>query len=130
MVYENVRRMQVSDSNYENEVFRAKHHYKELHQHDPPYRRNRDFKPVGYGSFKGMPNYKHSEPWALMKNAKDLLHEEHHHPIKWIKKFLAGAYAGVVFGYAWFLFKPQNGFAYKKLLAASGDRPWSGRSLR
>ena len=106
MVYENVVKYHPSDPDYNNEVWRAKHHYKELHQHDPPYRRSRDFKPVGFGSFKGMPNFKHAEPWAVMKNLRDLTHEDHHHPIKWIKRFLFGAAAGCVFGYSWFVFKP------------------------
>jgi hypothetical protein len=66
----------------------------------------------------------------LYKNLADLRNEEHHHPIKWIKRFLLGAFGGAIFGYSWFLFKPENGFTMKKLMAASGDRPWSGRTFR
>ena len=130
MVYENAVKYHVTDSNYNNEVWRARHHYKELHQHDAPFRRSRDFKPVGYGTFRGMPNYKHSEPWAVMKNAKDIIREDHHHPIKWIKRFLFGAMVGAITGYAWFILKPIQGFAAKKLLNGIGDRPWSGRGYR
>lgn len=110
MVYENVIHHHAADPSYGNETWRSKHGYKELETHDPPLRRNRDFKPVGYGTFRGMPNYKHGEAFALLKNVKDLLHEEHNHPIKWAKKILFGAIAGGILGYSWFLFKPVQGF--------------------
>ena len=103
MVYHNAVAQVVSNPAYENETFRAKAGYKETHQHDPAYRRNRDFKPVPYGSFRGMPNYKHSEPYCLLKNMKDLSNEDHHHPIKWIKLGLKGALTGSIFGYLWFV---------------------------
>ena len=66
----------------------------------------------------------------MMKNARDIVHEEHHHPIKWIKRFLMGALGGAVFGYSWFIIKPINSFTYKKLFQSIGDRPWSGRGVR
>ena len=106
MVYENSRVQVLSDPAYENEVFRARSHYKETHVHDPPGRRSRDFKPVPFGTFKGMPNYKHAEPFCLLKNLKDLPEERHSHPIKWTKAFLFGALAGGMIGYSWFVFKP------------------------
>jgi hypothetical protein len=95
-----------SDPIYANETWRQRHHYKEAHVHDPPYRRNRDFKPVPYGSFRGMPNYKHAETWCLLKNLKDLGNEHHNHPIKWAKTFLFGAMVGGILGYSWFLLRP------------------------
>lgn len=68
-----------------------------------------------FGTFKGMPNYKHAEPWCQFKNLVDLRHEQHHHPIKWIKNFLFGATVGALYGYHWFLFKPSNNFINNKL---------------
>lgn len=129
MVFHNtvVRR---ADPAYENEVFRQRYGYKELHQHNPPERRNRDFKPVNYGSWRGMLNFKHSEPWCMLKNLEDLQNENHNAPIKWTKSFLSGAAMGVVFGTVWFMVKPQQGFPMRKLLAATGERMWSGRFFR
>lgn len=94
------------DPAYQNEVFRARAHYKELHQHNPPQRRNRDFKPVNYGSFKGMLNFKNAEPFSMLKNLRELRDEHHNHPIKWTKVFLFGAIYGVILGSGWFLLKP------------------------
>jgi len=83
---------------YGNEAFRARNGYKEVEQHDPPARRNRDFKPVPYGSARGPLNYRHSEPWCLLKNMKDIPRENHHVPITFTKEFLKGALAGTVLG--------------------------------
>ena len=130
MVYQNTVKYPVPDPAYANENFRAKHHYKEAHQHDAPYRRNRDFKPVNYGSFRGILNYKRAEPFESLKNLKDLNNEHHHHTTKWAKVFLFGASAGAVFGYAWFVIRPFQSFPIRKLLQSSGDRPWSGRYFR
>ena len=130
MVYHNAVATSITNPAYENETFRAKHGYKEAHQHDPAYRRNRDFKPVPYGSFRGMPNYKHSEPYCLLKNMRDFAHEEHHHPIKWIKTSLKGGLFGSVFGYLWFVGGPAGPFEMNKLFAATGNRPFSGRGVR
>lgn len=130
MVYENVVKQQISDPAYENEYFRAKYHYKEAHVHDPPYRRNRDFKPVNYGSFRGILNFKHSEPWALLKNLNGMQYEHANHPWKWTKAFLYGAFVGSCTGYTWFVVKPVQTFPMKKLFSAVGDRPWSGRTFR
>lgn len=116
MLVDNSKKQHVPDPAYSNEFWRARHHFKEEHLHDPPARKNRDFKPVGFGSFRGMPNFKHAEPFAILKNLKDLPHEHHHHPIKWIKAFLFGGAAGVFFGYAWFIFRPFQNFPIRKLL--------------
>jgi hypothetical protein len=105
-MFDNTIKQNIPDPAYGNEVWRARHHYKEEHVHDPPLRRNRDFKPVGFGTFRGMPNFKHAEPFALLKNLKDLPNEHHNHPIKWAKAFLFGGFAGAVFGYSWFIFRP------------------------
>jgi hypothetical protein len=120
----------VTDPDYSNEVFRSKNGFKEGHVHDPPYRRNQDFKPVGFGTFRGMPNFKHAEPYALLKSLKDLPNEKEHHPTKWIKAIVFGAFSGAIWGYSWFAFKPLQGFPTKKLLATVGDRPFSGRAFR
>ena len=76
MVYHNHIHYQGAPG-YDNETFRARHGYKDAEAHDPPYRRNRDFKPVPYGSAKGILNYRHSEPFALLKNMKDIPRETH-----------------------------------------------------
>ena len=130
MVYHNSVVQSVSHPDYSNETFRARHGYKEEHVHDPAYRRNRDFKPVPYASFKGMPNYKHSEPYCLLKNMRDMMHEDHQHPVKWSKVALKGALTGSVFGYLWFVGGPHGPFEMNKVMAATGNRPFSGRGLR
>ena len=118
------------DPAYEDEIWRSKHGYKEVHQHDAPMRRNRDFKPVPYGTFGGMPNYRHAEPWCQLKNIKDFANENHHFPTVWFKKFLYGALCGVVLGSGWFFIKPTTGFAMQKLMAQVGERQFSGRVFR
>lgn len=130
MVYHNAIAQSVSNPAYGNETWRATHGYKEAHQHDPAYRRNRDFKPVTYGSYIGIPNYKHSEPYCLLKNMKDISREDHHHPIKWAKISLKGAFAGSVFGYLYFIGGPHGPFEMSKLMASTGNRPFSGRGVR
>lgn len=116
--------------NYGNEVFRARHGYKDAEAHDPPYRRNRDFKPVPYGSAKGMLNYRHSEPFSLLKNMKDIPKETHHHPIKYTKLFLKGAFVGGVLGSFYVAGGPVGVIESDKILAGAGYRPWSGRLFR
>ena len=99
------------DPAYSNEMWRARHHFKELEQHNPPSRRNRDFKATPYGAAVGMPNYRHATPYLLLKHIVDWKHEEKHHPTKWFKRFVAGAIVGFVTGQVWFFFSPINGFA-------------------
>lgn len=130
MVYHNSRAQEVSNPAYGDETWRARHGYKEAHVHDAPYRRNRDFKPVPYGTFKGMPNYRHSEPYCLLKNMKDVVNEEHNHPIKWAKMSLKGAIVGSTFGYLYFIGGPTGQFEMQKLEAATGMRKFSGRYWR
>mgnify|MGYP006889576288 CR=1 FL=1 len=130
MVYHNTVRYSIPDPNYADETWRARHHFKEEHQHDAPLRRNRDFKPVPWGAARGMPNYRHSEPWLMMKNLMTFEHEHHHHPTKWIKKFIFGATAGLLFGQLYFVMAPMNGFAAQKLFASVGEKAFSGRLLR
>ena len=98
--------------------------------HDAPYRRNRDFKPVAYGSFKGFPNYKHSETFCLLKNLKDLSNEEHQFPIKYSKLALKGGFVGAILGYYYFICSPQGPLELNKLQAASGNRAYSGKLVR
>lgn len=118
------------DPAYEDETWRHKHGYRELHQHDAPYRRSRDFKPVPYGTFGGMPNYRHAEAFCQLKNAKDMFTESHHFPTVWAKHILFGAVAGVSIGQMWHCMAPSNGFAIQKLMAATGERAWSGKLFR
>ena len=130
MVYHNTVKYRIPDPRYSDETWRAKHHFKEEHLHDAPLRRSRDFKPVPWGTARGMPNYRHSEPWLNMKNMYSLWDESHHHPTKWFKKFLFGAVVGLTFGQVWFFWAPINGFAASKLFAAIGEKAWSGRMYR
>jgi hypothetical protein len=67
MVFHNSIVQEVSNPAYANETFRARAGYKEGDVHDAPGRRNRDFKPMTYGSFRGIPNYRHSEPYCQLK---------------------------------------------------------------
>ena len=77
-----------------------------------------------------MPNYRHSEPFLSLKQFYSFTDERHHHPTKWIKKFLFGAGVGFCVGQLWFFVSPINGFAAQKLFAAVGEKAWSGRFLR
>ena len=115
MVFTNTVHMSITDQRYADEIWRSKHGYKEVEQHDPPLRRNRDFKPVPWGAAIGMPNYRHAEPFLLLKNLKDLKNENAQHPIKWAKTFAWGAWVGFIIGQAWSILSPQNGFALQKL---------------
>jgi len=118
------------DQDYASPMFRASHGFKENHQHDPPMRRNRDFKPVPYGSFRGFVNYRHSEPYCLLKNMKDITREDHSLLIIMGKAAFKGAFVGGLFGYMAFLGGPSSPIEMDKLVAASGARDWSGRGLR
>lgn len=73
-----------------NEDFRVRHHYKEMEVHNAPPRKNRDFKPVLYGDFIGMLNFKLAEPWGMLRHFDDLFEEKHHKPIQWIRAFVKG----------------------------------------
>ncbi len=130
MVYNNTVKYDTPDPAYEDETWRSTHGFKELHQHDAPIRRNRDFKPVPYGAFFGMPNYRHAEPFMALKNIKDFANEHHHFPTVWAKTFLFGAFAGTILGQGYFFIKPTTGLAMQKLMHAVGDRQFSGRAFR
>ena len=119
-----------SEPAYDDPHFRQEHGYKSTSIHSAPYRRNRDFKPVPYGAYGGMPNYRHAEPFALLKNMKDLVNEKEQKAIKWFKYFLFGAGAGVALGSCWFAVAPINAFAAQKLFSSVGERAWSGRMFR
>jgi len=130
MVYHNGIRQEVSLRDYGNETFRARNGYKEAHAHDAPYRRSRDFKPTTYGSFKGLINYRHAEPFCLLKNIKDISREEHHHPIKWFKQIAKGALTGSLLGYCWFVGGNTGPWEMQKLMASVGSRSYSGKIFR
>jgi len=115
---------------FENEFFRARHGYKDAEAHDPPYRRSRDFKPVPYGSAKGILNYRHSEPFALLKNMRDLPRETHHFPITMSGHFLKGGLVGTVLGSMYFLAGPVGQLETEKVLSAAGSRAFSGKLFR
>lgn len=120
MVYHNAIRAQIGDNDYENATFRARHGYKEAHTPDTPYRRNRDFKPMQYGAYRGILNYRHSEPYCLLKNMKDLVNEDHNILIKTTKEAIRGAVIGGIIGAARFAGGNTSNFEMNKLLAAQG----------
>ena len=130
MVYHNTVKYPIPDPRYGDELWRAKNHFKEEYQHDAPWRRSRDFKPVPWGNARGLPNYRHSEPWLSLKNVFTFTEERHHHPTKWIKKAALGAVTGLCLGQVWFFFAPINGFAAQKLFASIGERAFTGRMFR
>ena len=96
-------------------MFRSRYHYKENEVHDRPLRRNRDFKPVLYGAFHGIPNYKHGEPWMMLKNLGDMMYEPHQFMVKYAKLFITGG----IFGFTYSLFHmamaPMQAFPTRKL---------------
>jgi len=127
MVYTNTIVQPITDAAYSDPVWRAKHGYKEEHQHDNPMRRNRDFKAMPYGTAAGMPNYRHAEPFCQLKNIKDLKNEQHNFMFKYIRTFIFGATVGFVYGAAWTFIRPMSGMAIQKLMLTVGERDWSGR---
>ena len=130
MVYYDTIHQDISDRSYGDEAFRARYGYKEAETHNPPFRRSRDFKPMSYGHFRGMLNFRHSEPYMLLKNMKDIVYEEHHHPIKWTKQALRGGIIGGFLGFCYTLAGDQGAFELNKLIASGGMRDYSGRALR
>ena len=126
----NAVKYHVPDPRYADDTWRAKHGFKEVHQHDAPLRRNRDFKPVTWGAARGMPNARHSEPWLNMKNLYSLWGDQFHHPTLWFKKAVFGAGVGFAYVSVWSFVSPVNGFAAQKLMATIGERPWSGKAYR
>ena len=127
MVYFNTVRQVIVDREYADPIWRAKHGYKEEHQHDAPMRRNRDFKAMPYGTAAGMPNYRHAEPFAQLKNLKDFKNEDHNFVFKYAKIFFYGAIIGIVYGSVWTFVRPISGFSAQKLMMTAGERDWSGR---
>ena len=115
---------------YQNEVYRHKYGFKELHVHNPPKRRNKDFKPVLYGDFIGMLNFKLSEPWALMRHAKDLLSESHHKPINLAKQFIKGFVVGSFLGFMQMQIKFNNEFLMRKLYLTIDKGPFTFKTYR
>ena len=77
-----------------------------------------------------MLNYRHSEPYCLLKNAKDLVREEHHHPTRWAKQTFKGMLIGSLLGFAHFVGGNTGQFEMNKLVASIGMRDYSGRVFR
>jgi hypothetical protein len=80
-----------------------------------------------YGTAAGMPNYRHAEPFAQLKNIKDFYAEHSHFPTVYFKLFLTGAATGIFWGSFWTFIRPISGFSAQKLMLTAGDRDWSGR---
>ena len=111
-------------STHENESYRAKYGFKELHVHNAPERRNKDFKPALYGHFRGMLNFKHSQPWAIGRHLKDMFEEDHHIPIRYIKEAIRGAFVGLFGGLMVTSHTGFNIFAFKKLYLQANQQPY------
>mmetsp|Transcript_16362 Transcript_16362/g.25299 ORF Transcript_16362/g.25299 Transcript_16362/m.25299 type:complete len:131 (-) Transcript_16362:490-882(-) len=130
MVYHNVVLQHTPLGGYGNETFRARHGYKDEHMHDPPQRRNRDFKPVPYGTYRGIPNYRHSEPYCILKNLKDMSREDHNIGIASGKSFLKGGLLGAIASYLYVAGGPQTSFEMNKLTTLWGPKKFTGGSWR
>jgi hypothetical protein len=130
MVVKDTVKYSAPEPGYSNEMWRAKHGYKELHQHAPPIRRNRDFKAMPYGTAAGMPNYRHAEAWCQLKNISDFVREDNHFPTRFFKLGCLGGMWGFVLGAFWVAVKPQQGFVVQKLMARVGERDFSFRMPR
>lgn len=96
MVFQNVivRNDSLFGNNYTNPEFRVRQGYKEAETPNPPARRNRDFKPLGNGDFRGYPKARNSVPFNQLRNVKDLFEERHQFVIKYIRAMVAGALTG------------------------------------
>lgn len=109
---------------YQNETYRARHGFKEMHIHNAPKRKNKDFKPLLYGDYIGMLNFKLAEPWALFRHLKDMFNEEHQMPLQYIKTGVRGAVVGVAFGLLKEMVTPLNHLANKKLVINTTQNPF------
>lgn len=118
------------DPEKSNSVWRAKNGYKEMEVHDPPPRRNNDFKAVHSWSAKGMPNYKHAEPFYLLKNMTQVWREESNPAIRWTKRVLYAGTFGAIAGFAFFVGSPKQSFVMNQLFYECGPREFAGRTLK
>lgn len=117
------------DPAYDSDNFRNSHGFKELEKSDSLRKPYREEKPL-YGIHADHPKGRHTEPFTHFKNIKDFKQDKEHVALKYIKTGIAGAATGVVFGQAWFVVSPIDGFASQKLFATVGERAWSGRAFR
>lgn len=115
---------------WNNDSYRVKNHFKELHVHNSPPRKNKDFKPVLYGDFIGMLNFKLSEPFAMLRHTNDLLEERHQLPIQWARAFIKGAFIGGTLYGIYDLFNDAHIFANEKLYLLNKKGPFQINSIR
>ena len=108
-----------------NESYRVKYGFKELEIHNNPQRRNKDFKPMLYGDFIGMLNFKISEPWTLLRNLPDLVNEQSQLPIQWAKAAIKGGFIGFWYGTISLFNMEANSFVEKKLYLSTNKGPFS-----
>lgn len=119
--YSDVQPQQIGQHSQSNPTYRAIHHFKEAEVHDPPPRRNNDFKPVHSWSAKGLPNYKHSEPFYLTKNMTQFIREEQGFMFRWTKRFLEGAFFGFVVGAFSHNLMPMKTHVHNQLELSAGN---------
>ena len=85
---------------------------------------------MNHGTYIGIPNFRHSEPYMFLKNIKDVFNEDHNIGVRWTKVALNGFGWGSVLGYMYFIGAPAGQFEMSKLMAATGMRSFSGNGLR
>ena len=113
-----------------NDSYRTKNGFKELHIHNSPPRKNPDFKPMLYGDFIGMLNFKLSEPWAMMRHFPDLVNEQHQKPILWAKSTIKGAIAGFLYTIGMTFSRNEYLYVEKKLFLTHSQGPFTFSVLR
>ena len=104
------------NSVYANESMRARNHYKELHVHNAPPRKNKDFKPMLYGDFRGMLNFKLAEPWGHLRHLPDIFNEEHNFVIRLARRAIEGGTVGFAYGLFKFVVSDLNSYTSTKSL--------------
>ena len=91
-------------------MFRTKYGYKHLDQADYPQRRNRDFKILGNGTFRGYPKGRNSVPYAQLRHLRGIIEEKNQFVIKYAKGMLLGALTGCSISTAWIWAHPFKTF--------------------
>ena len=63
---------------------------------------------MNHGTYIGIPNFRHSEPYMFLKNIKDVMNEDHNIGISWSKTALSGFGWGCILGYTYFVGAPAG----------------------
>jgi hypothetical protein len=130
MVFYTAMHQYPADPDYRNPQLRTFAGYKEMEAPMPPQRRNRDFKPLGNGTFRGYPKGRNSVPYNQLRQLRDLTEETHQTPIRWLKMALKGALMGWTVGSALTFMMPQKNFEVQKLHSSVSGGPYSFKLVR